>query len=288
MPSRLIREGILTSDRVNELDAAAEVFYRRLMSKVDDHGLFDARPSVLRSSLYPLRVDRVREADITRWIAACEKAGVIALYVHDGKPYGQMVDTRWSVRSEPKHPMPPWGNEAPPERQEPSSENTCKQVQTVANLDVVVVEDDKKHTSASPPGSRFDEFWGTWPQSARKVGKAKCLDHWKRHKLDDLADQIIAHVRIMKNTSQWQTGYEPAPMTYLNGKRWLDGVPVERGAQHPVVNGCVQVSGDWWESNAGITAKGKEFGLRESQFDNWVYFRAEVLKRAGHGPWSRQ
>lgn len=106
VPNRIIREGILSSDRVEQLDPPAEVFYRRLMSKVDDHGLYDARPSILRTSLYPLRVDRVREADIARWIAACEKAGVIALYQHDGKPYLQMLDTRWQARSEPKYPQP--------------------------------------------------------------------------------------------------------------------------------------------------------------------------------------
>ena len=100
MPVRLWREGILSSERVDSLDAPAEVFYRRLMSKADDHGLFDARPSILRASLYPLRVDRVREADISRWIAACEKAGLIALYQHDGKPYLQMLDTRWTARSD--------------------------------------------------------------------------------------------------------------------------------------------------------------------------------------------
>ena len=107
MPSRLVREGILTSERVDQLDPNAEVFYRRLMSKVDDHGLYDARLSILRTSLYPLRVDRVREADISRWIAACVTAGLIALYAHDGKPYLQMLDTRWTTRSEPKYPLPP-------------------------------------------------------------------------------------------------------------------------------------------------------------------------------------
>lgn len=106
MPNRIVREGILTSERIDQLDAAAEVFYRRLMSKVDDHGLYDARPAILRSSLYPLRTDRVREADISRWIAACEKAGLIALYEHEGKPYMQMLDTRWPARSEPKYPLP--------------------------------------------------------------------------------------------------------------------------------------------------------------------------------------
>jgi len=135
MPNRIIREGILSSDRVDQLDAAAEVFYRRLMSKVDDHGLFDARASMLRASLYPLRVDRVREADIARWIATCEKAGVIALYVHEGKPFGQMLDTRWQARSEPKHPAPIWGIGAPPA----PHANSCAQLQTTATLDGVVV-----------------------------------------------------------------------------------------------------------------------------------------------------
>jgi hypothetical protein len=150
MPTRLLREGILTSERVDLLDFPGEVFYRRLMSKVDDLGLYDARPSILRASLYPLKVDRVREADISRWIAACEKAGLIALYAHtkrtessrwiaacemagliaSEKPYLKMLDTRWQVRSEAKFPIPP--------------ANICKQLETVVTVveDVVVVEDE--------------------------------------------------------------------------------------------------------------------------------------------------
>ncbi len=123
MPNRLIREDILTSERIDKLDAFSEVFYRRLMSRVDDHGLYDARPSILRSSLYPLRVDRIREADIARSLTACEGAGVIALYQHDGKPYLRMLDTRWEVRSKPKFPAPP------------ALANNCAQVQTIAGLD---------------------------------------------------------------------------------------------------------------------------------------------------------
>lgn len=129
MPTRLLREGILSSERIDQLDAAAEVFYRRLMSKVDDHGLYDARPSILRASLYPLRVDRVREADIARWIAACEKAGVIALYQHDGKPFLQMMDTRWKARAEPKFPLR-------------TVENTCSQPGTPVPVVVFGVVDE--------------------------------------------------------------------------------------------------------------------------------------------------
>lgn len=107
MPNRIIREGILTSERVDLLDWPAEVFYRRLLSKVDDHGLYDARPSVLRAALYPLRIDRVREADISRWIAECEKAGLLVLYcAADDKQYMKVLDTRWKARSDPRFPVP--------------------------------------------------------------------------------------------------------------------------------------------------------------------------------------
>ncbi len=38
MPNRIIREGILTSEAVNSLSWEAEVFFRRLLSVVDDFG----------------------------------------------------------------------------------------------------------------------------------------------------------------------------------------------------------------------------------------------------------
>lgn len=129
MPSRIIREEILTSSRIEQLDPPAEVFYRRLLSKVDDHGLYDARPSILRASLFPLRIDRVREADCTRWMAACQKAGLIALYSHAGNPYLKVMNTRWVARSEPKYPQPP------------TDVNSCAQVKTDVPVVVGVVED---------------------------------------------------------------------------------------------------------------------------------------------------
>lgn len=128
MPSRWIREGILTSERVEQLDAPAEVFYRRLLNKVDDFGLFDGRLSILRSTLYPLRLDRVREADISRWMAACQKAGLIVLYEADGRSYLKVLDTRWPVRTEPKFP--------PPTNDQLADANNCKQVLAQPDIDI--------------------------------------------------------------------------------------------------------------------------------------------------------
>lgn len=87
-----------------------------------------------------------------------------------------------------------------------------------------------KPSTAKPkkPASRFDEFWETYPNTARRVAKTKCLQRWKTLKLDLFADDIIEHLKAMKATKQWKDGYEPAPLTYLNQNRWEDGIPTEK------------------------------------------------------------
>ena len=220
MPQRLLREGILSSDRIEQLDAPAEVFYRRLMSKVDDFGLFDARPAILRSSLYPLRVDRVREADIARWIAACEKAGVIALYQHAGKPYMQMLDTGWQTRSEPKYPLPPWGKGEPPQ----ATDNSCEQPGTVEQVDVFVFGDvvDKK-TSAPDGAALFDEFWKAYPKKRSRDDAAKAFA--KRKPDRALLDRMLSAIAAQLKTEGWQKDkgqFIPYPATWLNDGSFLD------------------------------------------------------------------
>lgn len=107
MPTRMLRDGILDSAPVNTLSFQAEVFYRRLMSVVDDFGRFDGRAAVLRGRLYSLKLDTVREADIARWIAECEKAGLIALYAVDDKPYLLFHRLGTPRAKESKYPPPP-------------------------------------------------------------------------------------------------------------------------------------------------------------------------------------
>jgi hypothetical protein len=68
----------------------------------------------------------------------------------------------------------------------------------------------------------FDKFWLAWPSGDRKVAKAKCLDIWKRRRLDDIAEKIISHVTAMRESKQWRDDYDPAPLTYLNQSRWED------------------------------------------------------------------
>lgn len=126
MPNRIVRDAILTSVPVCSLGWPEEVLYRRLMSVADDYGRCDALPQLIRSRCYPLQTDQVRVADITRWLAACEKAGLIVLYEANGKPYLQIEKFGQQQRSASKYPQPP------------ASDSRCQQPMTDAHLGVVV------------------------------------------------------------------------------------------------------------------------------------------------------
>jgi hypothetical protein len=106
MPNRILRADILSSEAIASLKWDEEVFYRRVMSIVDDYGRHEGNPQLLRSKCYPLQTDQVRVADISRWLAACQKAGVILCYDVDGKQYIEVQKFGQKVRTDSKCPPP--------------------------------------------------------------------------------------------------------------------------------------------------------------------------------------
>lgn len=89
--------------------------------------------------------------------------------------------------------------------------------------------EEEKHTpGASAPAVkpgllRFQDFWAAWPVSTRKGGKGKCEDVWAKRHLDAEAEAILAHVKAMSQSTEWRKEagqYVPAPLVYLNGRRW--------------------------------------------------------------------
>lgn len=100
MPERMLRDWT-DSEAVDQLSWAAECLFIRLIMKADDFGRFHGNPKLLKSLLFPLK-DGLRDADISRWIAECETAGLIRVYTDkvSGKPfveirkYGQRLRTK--------------------------------------------------------------------------------------------------------------------------------------------------------------------------------------------------
>lgn len=120
MPNRTVREAAISSERVNALGWQAEVFWRRLINRVDDYGRFTAHPELLRSSIFPLQLSKVSGADIGKLLLECENAGLVSTYTAgDGKQYLAMHQFEQGRAEKSKYPDPP--------------PDVCKRLQAVAN-----------------------------------------------------------------------------------------------------------------------------------------------------------
>ncbi|NVO06461.1 MAG: hypothetical protein HXX19_11270 [Rhodoferax sp.] len=82
---------------------------------------------------------------------------------------------------------------------------------------------------------RFEEFWDAWPKSERKQDKVKCATKWKRDGLDRTADEILKDIAVKVGTDKWRGGFIEAPLVYLNGRRWEDGVEATGQAESTFV-----------------------------------------------------
>jgi hypothetical protein len=123
VPNRIIKESICTSDTVDGMTWFEECFWQRLIVNCDDYGRFDARPSVLKSRLFPLK-ERMTLKDVSSALTRLAEIGCVVLYECDGRPY--LYLPTWKVHqtqraTKSKYPSPDECVKA--------SEIICKQVQ---------------------------------------------------------------------------------------------------------------------------------------------------------------
>lgn len=156
MPTRMIRDGILTSERINSLSPHAELFYRRLMSVVDDYGRFSANLTLLRASCYPLKLDSVKEDSIKKHLAEAEGAGLIVLYTVAGKAYLEIQDFGQRIQSKSKFPEPPETTDDSPSFPDERQKPTVNHGEPPKKTALVGVEDEVNTLSGSPDDSPPD------------------------------------------------------------------------------------------------------------------------------------
>lgn len=111
MPDRIVREGIIDSEKVNALSFGAEVFYRRLLNKADDFGLYWGNPKLLLGHLFALQVDRVKVKHIEVWILECRNQKLVEIYEVDSKPYLKIENFGQRLRQKrQRFPMPSYSD----------------------------------------------------------------------------------------------------------------------------------------------------------------------------------
>jgi hypothetical protein len=137
MPNRIIKESICTSDTVDGMSWYEECFWHRLIVNCDDYGRFDARLSVLKSRLFPLK-ERMTLKDVSNALTRLAGIGCVKLYECDGRPY--LYLPTWEVHQtirakKSKYPAP--------DGQANASEIICKQM----NADVPVIQSESESES---------------------------------------------------------------------------------------------------------------------------------------------
>lgn len=148
------------------------------------------------------------------------------------------------------------------------------------------------NTPPTPPplaGGAFAAWWAQWPEGPRKVDQVGCERHWRRQRLDEVADAVLAGLQAALASEAWRKdggAFVPAPRTWLKQRRWL--APTEAQAQ------AVRAAATWFESRSGIEAKGEALGIGrwdEESFslgrgEAFPAYRARVFVAAGHRPGS--
>lgn len=93
MPTRMLRDGLLTSPSLAWTSPRAQDAFPRFLLLADDFGCFDANPRVLVGRGWPLRPD-VTEADIAAWLDEYVQVGMLQIWDDNGHRYGFL--TGWT------------------------------------------------------------------------------------------------------------------------------------------------------------------------------------------------
>jgi len=144
MPCRYIRDGFLTSEKVDLLSAESERFFFRLLLVIDDYGRYLANKRILKSTCYPLK-ESIGPEEVGKWLAECVAAGLVTLYAVDGKKYVHVPNFTQNPRAKKsKYPEPQPQNCM----QMHTDVNRCIQMNTDVNMcmqmnaDVAVFDND--------------------------------------------------------------------------------------------------------------------------------------------------
>ena len=224
MPTRYLKPGIRDSESIERLSPLTEVLYYRLLVTVDDFGRFDARAAMIKAQCFPVK-ESVNAKSCASMIAELQAIGLIDVYQVDGKSVLQVC--KWDNVPRAK------------ESKYPDKPTDVIQVHTsVCNthtnlpLTVTVTETETVTKTADKPLEGFDKFWTQYPNTDRKQAKGKCLDVWRKAGAELEAEVILTHIDRLKKSNDWTKNngeYIPAPLVYLNQKRWQGSTIVESG-----------------------------------------------------------
>ena len=133
MPSRILKDSILTDKAFNSLTLADESIYHRLLVSADDYGIFYADPILLLRLLYPRKTD-IPEETLRESLDHLEETGFIRRYTVDGEDYLKILPWEKHQRlRNGRHKFPCPEEEAPEAEAEKEPEKETKPAKAEKN-----------------------------------------------------------------------------------------------------------------------------------------------------------
>jgi hypothetical protein len=211
---RTIKPEFFTSEDIVQLSPLARLLYIALWCEADKEGRLVWKPLTFKLRYFP--------GDACDIKALCDEitaAGMVRLY---GNGYAVIPAFKAHQHINPR--------ESDSQLPDPDASSTrASRVGTRHSPDSDAQggregKEIKEHASgrdaSEPPG--FASFWQAWPSGDRKQAKGKCLEAWKKARVEPDAALVLAHVEQMK-AGAWRRdngAFVPQPLTYLNQRRW--------------------------------------------------------------------
>ena len=233
MPTRVLREGILSSPRINALSPMAELFYRRLMTVADDYGRYYASPATMRGACWPTCPDRVTDKQVAGWLDECLAGDnpLIIKYTSGGNHYIQVQNFGQQTRSKSKFPEPTENNMLS------SCESDDKQMTITCESPVQPSRSRSRSRSrffvvgdvAAPSVAVFDwfetQFWPSWVKAKNDSKGAAVKSANSKARTDEVRAEIMAAITRQRDLRISQDPqYRSHAATWLNQGRWVDDI----------------------------------------------------------------
>ena len=222
---RTIKPEFFTSEDIVALAPLTRLLYIAVWCEADKEGRLPWKPMTFKLRYFP-----ADDCDIKAMCKELVDAGLVTLY-GDGLAFIPRF-------SKHQHINPRETASALPDPADASPRVATRQHAGNSRIDAQGGregkgrEGDTRDASRDGEPSGFTDFWNAWPSTDRKQAKGKCLEAWKKAGAESLAAVIAGHIEKLKSSDDWARGFIPAPLVYLNQRKWegADIVPINRFA----------------------------------------------------------
>lgn len=218
MPNRILRDGILDSKAVNSLSEQAELFYRRLMSVVDDYGRCEADADLLRVYCFPRRLESWPEERVSAALIETMSGPypLVTVYEVLGKKFLQINNFGQRARSSSKFPPSDDGHVSDICTLARAAAPTTPPTTTTPPNTRASVDLPRRDPLTAPPG--FEVWWSRY-KCLRDAGRRRpCIAVWLECGCERQTDAVLRCFASYERSRDRNNG------AVQNGDTWLRNV----------------------------------------------------------------